>query len=119
MTDGPEPDADRLAGLLTEPAVATKLQAAVRESQCNEKHARTILAALATEAPVALEAVTEIAGVGPEATYSLLAALRARNLVIRDSDLHYALDVEGIERIVETADDRAHLGELRKQWNVG
>jgi prefoldin subunit 5 len=118
-TNGPEPDADRLAGLLTEPAVATKLQAAVRESQCNEKHARTILAALATEAPVALEAVTEIAGVGPEATYSLLAALRARNLVIRDSDLHYALDVEGIERIVETADDRAHLGELRKQWNIG
>jgi sugar-specific transcriptional regulator TrmB len=111
-------DADDLADLLAAPPVAVKVEAACRQSLCNEDHAEAVVAALVADAPVTVHDIAGRSEVSVAAAYSLLSALRARDLVVRDGDRRYAFDPDALESLVEQADDRAHLGELREQWRV-
>ncbi|GGL69321.1 hypothetical protein GCM10009039_29120 [Halocalculus aciditolerans] len=117
-------EAEGLAGeewsdddFLTEPAVAVRLQAARRESQCNERTAERIYEVLVSDAPVSAHDIADRTGRSVEAVHSLLAGLRARELVRRNGDLQYSFDVNALASLVES-DTRAHLGELHEQWRA-
>jgi hypothetical protein len=115
--DGGDGRDDELADLLGADPVAARLRAAIRGARCNESLATEVLATLAAEGPITFEAAAEEAGVPAENAYSLLSALRARDLVTRDADHRYALDREGMARTVEAAGDGPYR-ELQEQWDV-
>jgi hypothetical protein len=116
---GPETAAGRgLDDLLRADAVAVRLQAALRDADCNRDAAAGVLSALAKTGPTTPSGAARSAGCSSDAAAAFLAELRARSLVARDANHRYDLDEERMERLVDDDDGRASLGELRSQWEV-
>lgn len=109
-------DGDELLALAHADAVAARITAARRESQCNDAHAWNVVDVLAMDGPLTAHEIEPRVDVSLEAVHSLLSALRSRSLVRRDGDRRYALNPERMERLADHRAKRTEFGELEEQW---
>lgn len=110
------PDTSSLVELANTDPVAVRIEAARRESLCNEHHAWDVVEALASGGPMTVHEIADGVTASVEQIQSLLAELRNRSLVTRDNARQYALDREGMISVVTDPDERAHHSELHSQW---
>ncbi|WP_279527561.1 ATP-binding protein [Halospeciosus flavus] len=116
--DYPDASAEELLELADDPAVVVRVNAARRESLCNEDGTWAVVARLAADAPLTVQGVADHVGISNEAAHSLLTALRQRDLVTRDQERRYALDASTLRSLAGRDDKTTRLGELQKQWRV-
>jgi Helicase HerA, central domain len=109
-------DTSSLVELANADPVAVRIEAARRESLCNEHHAWDIVEALASGGPMTVHEIAGAVTASVEQIQSLLAELRNRSLVARDDARRYALDREEMVSVMTDPDERAHHSELHSQW---
>ncbi|MEE6211011.1 DUF87 domain-containing protein [Salarchaeum sp. III] len=105
---------ERVDALLESPSVRVRVEAAIRESQCNEERARRLLDELDGERTA--HDLCEAASLPIGDAQSLLDALRSRRLVTRNADREYAFDGEELRRLARGDDPRGAVSELSDQW---
>jgi chaperonin cofactor prefoldin len=113
--DADQPAPEAIVDLLQAPPVVTRVNAARRESKCNEEAAWTVVSELATNPGATAH---DLAGAGPgdvEAVHTLLSELRGRDLVLRE-DREYAFNPVRLRELVEQDDPSKPRTELRDQW---
>ncbi|GKZ16128.1 DUF87 domain-containing protein [Haladaptatus sp. T7] len=96
--------------------VAVRIDAARRESLCNEDHTWDIVETLATDGPMTVHEIAAAVTASVEQIQSLLTELRNRSLVTRNDDRQYGLDRREMISIITDPDERAHHSELHSQW---
>ncbi|MFB6072021.1 MAG: helicase HerA domain-containing protein [Halobacterium sp.] len=111
--DSPAPEA--VVDLLQAPPVVTRVNAARRESQCNDDAAWSVVTELATNPGATAHDLADDANVDIEAVHTLLSELRARDLVVRQ-DREYAFHADHLRTLVEQDDPSKPRTELRDQW---
>ncbi|WP_266080544.1 ATP-binding protein [Haladaptatus caseinilyticus] len=97
-------------------SVVVRIDAARRESLCNDDHTWDIIATLAADGPMTVHEIADNVTASVEQIQSLLAELRSRSLATRDETRKYALDRAGMMDIITDPDERAHDTELHSQW---
>ncbi|WP_231187040.1 DUF87 domain-containing protein [Haladaptatus sp. DYF46] len=110
------PDTSSLTELANAEPVAVRIEAARRESLCNEKHTWDVVEALASGGPMTVHEIAAAVTASVEQIQSLLAELRNRSLVTRNDARQYALDREEMISVITDPDERAHHSELHSQW---
>ncbi|WP_435157835.1 helicase HerA domain-containing protein [Haladaptatus sp. DFWS20] len=109
-------DTASLVELANADPVVVRIEAARRESLCNDDHCWDIIAALAANGPLTVHEIANEVTASVEQIQSLLAELRSRSLATRDATRRYALDRTGMVEIITDPDERAHNTELHSQW---
>jgi len=84
--------------------IRSKVEAAIRESQCNEEHSWRIIELLATEGPKRADELEPRVETPIQHVWTLLAELRGYEFVSRNRDGRYALDSERMRERIATAD---------------
>jgi uncharacterized coiled-coil protein SlyX len=114
--DSGYPAPETVVDLLQAPPVVSRLNAARRESRCNEEAAWDVVSHLATNPGSNAHDVADAADVDVEAVHTLFSELRARDLVERDDELRYAFNADRMRTLVEQDDPSKPRTELRDQW---
>ncbi|GAA0235131.1 ATP-binding protein [Haladaptatus pallidirubidus] len=96
--------------------VVVRIDAARRESLCNDDHTWDIIATLAADGLMTVHEIADKVTASVEQIQSLLTELRTRSLVTRNDSRQYALDRSGMVSIINDPDERAHNTELHGQW---
>ncbi len=96
--------------------VVVRIDAARRESLCNDDHTWDVIATLAKDGPMTVHEIADAVTASVEQIQSLLAELRNRSLATRDDQRRYALDRAGMVAVITDPDERAHSSELHAQW---
>ncbi|MCD2198650.1 DUF87 domain-containing protein [Halobacterium sp. KA-4] len=109
------PAAETVVDLLQAPPVVTRVNAARRDSKCNDDAAWQIVSALATNPGASAHDLAAAAGIDVEPAHTLLRELRTRDLVVRD-DRTYAFNADRMRTLVEHDDPSKPRTELRDQW---
>jgi len=109
------PDAETVVDLLQAPPVVTRVNAARRDSKCNDDAAWRIASELATNPGASAHDLAAAAGIDVEPVHTLLRELRTRDLVTRD-DRAYAFNADRMRTLVEHDDPSKPRTELRDQW---
>jgi len=109
------PDAETVVDLLQAPPVVTRVNAARRDSKCNDDAAWRIASELATNPGASAHDLAAAAGIDVEPVHTLLRELRTRDLVTRD-DRTYAFNADRMRTLVEHDDPSKPRTELRDQW---
>jgi len=109
------PDAGTVVDLLQAPPVVTRVNAARRDSKCNDDAAWRIASELATNPGASAHDLAAAAGIDVEPVHTLLRELRTRDLVTRD-DRAYAFNADRMRTLVEHDDPSKPRTELRDQW---
>ncbi|NIB98494.1 DUF87 domain-containing protein [Halobacterium sp. R2-5] len=112
-SDGPTPEA--VVDLLQAPPVVTRVNAARRDSKCNDDAAWSVVSELATNPGTTAHDLAAAAGVDVEPVHTLLSELRSRDLVARN-DRAYAFNADRMRTLVEHDDPSKPRTELRDQW---
>ncbi|MFC3478185.1 ATP-binding protein [Halobacterium litoreum] len=112
-SDQPNPEA--VVDLLQAPPVVTRVNAARRESRCNEDAAWSVVSELATTPGATAHDLADAADVDVEAAHTLLSELKSRDLVLRQNR-EYAFHVDRLRELVEQDDPSKPRTELRDQW---
>ncbi|WP_336035176.1 helicase HerA domain-containing protein [Halobacterium yunchengense] len=112
---GGEPDAQAVVDLLQAPPVVERVNAARRESKCNDDAAWRAVSELATTPGATAHDLADAANVDVEAVHTLLSELRGRDLVVR-ADRAYAFNPVRMRTLVERDDPSKPRTELRDQW---
>jgi predicted nucleic acid-binding Zn-ribbon protein len=84
--------------------VRSNIEAAIRESQCNEERSWRIVELLATEGPRRADELEPKIDTRIQHVWTLLAELRGYEFVERNPDGRYALDPERMRELIATAD---------------
>ena len=105
-----------LVELANTDAVVVRIDAARRDSLCNENHTWDVVAALAKSGPMTVHEIDDEVAASIAQVQSLLAELRNRSLVTRDEERRYTLDRKEMVSIITDPDERAHHSELHAQW---
>jgi FtsZ-binding cell division protein ZapB len=84
--------------------IQSRIEAAIRESQCNEEHSWRILELLATEGPKRADELEPKVDTRIQHVWTLLAELRGYEFVERNHDGRYALDATTMREHIATAD---------------
>jgi len=113
--DSDAPDPETVVDLLQAPPVVTRVNAARRESKCNEDAAWSVVTELATTPGATAHDLAEATGTDVEAVHTLLAELKGRELVLRQ-DREYAFHVRHLRKLVAEDDPSKPRTELREQW---
>lgn len=111
--DVPEPET--VVDLLQAPPVVTRVNAARRESRCNDDVAWSVVTELATTPGATAHDLAAATGADVEAVHTLLAELKGRDLVLRQ-DREYAFHVRHLRTLVAEDDPSKPRTELRDQW---
>ena len=114
-TDSDVPDPETVVDLLQAPPVVTRVNAARRESRCNEDAAWSVVTELATNPGATAHGLADATGTDVEAVHTLLTELRGRDLVLRQ-DREYAFHVRHLRKLVAEDDPSKPRTELRDQW---
>jgi hypothetical protein len=114
-TDSDVPDPETVVDLLQAPPVVTRVNAARRESKCNEDVAWSVVTELATNPGATAHGLAEATGTDVEAVHTLLTELKGRDLVLRQ-DREYAFHVRHLRKLVTEDDPSKPRTELREQW---
>ncbi|GAA0274788.1 helicase HerA domain-containing protein [Halobacterium noricense] len=109
------PTAETVVDLLQAPPVVTRVNAARRDSKCNDDAAWQIVSELATNPGASAHDLATAAGVDVEPAHTLLREFRTRDLVVRD-DRTYAFNADRMRTLVEHDDPSKPRTELRDQW---
>ena len=109
------PDPETVVDLLQAPPVVTRVNAARRESNCNDDAAWSVVTELATNPGATAHDLAEATGTDVEAVHTLLSELRGRELVLRQ-DREYAFHVRHLRKLVSEDDPSKPRTELRDQW---
>ncbi|SIR83449.1 protein of unknown function DUF87 [Haladaptatus litoreus] len=109
-------DTASLVELANADPVVVRIDAARRESLCNDDHTWDVIATLAADGPMTVHEIEESVTASVEQIQSLLAELRTRSLATRNDARQYALDRGGMVSIINDPDERAHNTELHGQW---
>jgi len=112
-SDVPEPET--VVDLLQAPPVVTRVNAARRESRCNDDAAWSVVTELATTPGATAHDLAGATGADVEAVHTLLSELRGRDLVLR-RDREYAFHVGHLRQLVAEDDPSKPRTELRDQW---
>jgi DNA-binding IclR family transcriptional regulator len=91
------------------------VNAARRESNCNDDAAWSVVTELATNPGATAHDLAEATGTDVEAVHTLLSELRGRELVLRQ-DREYAFHVRHLRKLVAEDDPSKPRTELRDQW---
>jgi hypothetical protein len=113
--DSDAPDPETVVDLLQAPPVVTRVNAARRESKCNDDAAWSVVTELATNPGATAHDLAEATGTDVEAVHTLLTELRRRELVLRQ-DREYAFHVRHLRKLVAEDDPSKPRTELRDQW---
>jgi polyhydroxyalkanoate synthesis regulator phasin len=111
--DQPAPEA--VVDLLQAPPVVTRVNAARRDSKCNDDAAWRVVSELATNPGATAHDLSDAADVDIEPVHTLLRELRSRELVVRE-DRAYAFNQQRMRTLVERDDPSKPRTELRDQW---
>jgi polyhydroxyalkanoate synthesis regulator phasin len=111
--DQPAPEA--VVDLLQAPPVVTRVNAARRDSKCNDDAAWRVVSELATNPGATAHELSDAADVDIEPVHTLLRELRSRELVVRE-DRAYAFNQQRMRTLVERDDPSKPRTELRDQW---
>ncbi|MXR20972.1 hypothetical protein GRX66_10290, partial [Halobacterium sp. PCN9] len=111
--DQPAPEA--VVDLLQAPPVVTRVNAARRDSKCNDDAAWRVVSELATDPGATAHDLSDAADVDIEPVHTLLRELRSRELVVRE-DRAYAFNQQQMRTLVERDDPSKPRTELRDQW---
>jgi hypothetical protein len=109
---------DEMLDLVHSEPVVAAIDAAHRDSLCNHEHAWSIVAALAAQAPMRLDDLTECVPLDTEAVESFLSELDTRSLVARDAKRRYRLNTAEMRCLtdsVESGDRSADV--FARQWD--
>jgi archaellum component FlaC len=109
------PAAETVVDLLQAPPVVTRVNAARRDSKCNDDAAWRVVSELATNPGASAHDLAAAAGIDVEPVHTLLRELRTRDLVARD-DRTYAFNADRMRTLVEHDDPSKPRTELRDQW---
>ncbi|SEW10835.1 ATP-binding protein [Halobacterium jilantaiense] len=112
-SDAPEPET--VVDLLQAPPVVTRVNAARRESNCNDEAAWSVVTELATTPGATAHDLAEATGADIEGVHTLLSELKGRDLVLRQ-DREYAFHVRQLRALVAEDDPSKPRTELRDQW---
>jgi len=112
-SDAPEPET--VVDLLQAPPVVTRVNAARRESNCNDDAAWSVVTELATAPGATAHDLAEATGTDVDAVHTLLSELKGRDLVLRQ-DREYAFRVGQLRALVAEDDPSKPRTELRDQW---
>jgi hypothetical protein len=110
------PAPETAVDLLQAPPVVSRLNAARRESRCNEEATWDVVSHLATNPGSNAHDVADAVDVDVEAVHTLFSELRARDLVERDDERRYAFNADQMRTLVEQDDPSKPRTELRDQW---
>jgi intein/homing endonuclease/chaperonin cofactor prefoldin len=113
--DGDAPAPEAVVDLLQAPPVVTRVNAARRESKCNEEAAWAVVTELATNPGATAHDLADASAADVEGVHTLLSELRGRDLVLRE-DREYAFDPTRLRELVEDDDPSKPRTELREQW---
>ncbi|WP_423785181.1 LAGLIDADG family homing endonuclease [Halobacterium noricense] len=106
---------ETVVDLLQAPPVVTRVNAARRDSKCNDEAAWQVVSELATNPGASAHDLAAAAGIDVEPVHTLLRELRTHDLVARD-DRTYAFNVDQMRTLVEHDDPSKPRTELRDQW---
>ena len=109
------PATETVVDLLQVAPVVTRVNAARRDSKCNDDAAWEIVSELATNPGASAHDLAAAAGVDVEQVHTLLRELRSRDLVVRDGQT-YAFNADKMRTLVEHDDPSKPRTELRDQW---
>ena len=110
------PESSSLVELANADPIVVRIDAARRESLCNENHTWDIVAVLADDGPMTVHEIDTGVAASIAQIQSLLTELRNRSLVTRDDERRYALDRNELISVITDPDERAHYSELHAQW---
>jgi chaperonin cofactor prefoldin len=110
------PAPETAVDLLQAPPVVSRLNAARRESRCNEDATWDVISHLATNPGSNAHDVADAVDVDVEAVHTLFSELRARDLVERDDERRYAFNADQMRTLIEQDDPSKPRTELRDQW---
>ena len=112
-SDAPAPET--VVDLLQAPPVVSRVNAARRESNCNDDTAWAVVTELATAPGATAHELAAVTGADVEAAHTLLHELNGRDLVVRQ-DREYAFRVDRLRALVADDDPSKPRTELRDQW---
>jgi uncharacterized coiled-coil protein SlyX len=115
---GQYPAPETAVDLLQAAPVVSRVNAARRDSNCNDDDAWNLVSDLATTPGSDAHHLAASADVDVEAAHTLLRELRARDLVVRDNDRRYWFDADEMRTLVERDDPSKPRTELRDQWRT-
>ncbi|WP_327053777.1 helicase HerA domain-containing protein [Halomicrococcus gelatinilyticus] len=110
------PETASLIDLAQSEPVVVRIDAARRESLCNEDHSWDVVAALARDGPMTVHEIAENVAASVEQIQSLLSELRKRSFVVRNDRREYSLNRDAMVAVAENPDERVRTSELVAQW---
>jgi hypothetical protein len=113
--DGDAPETETVVDLLQAPPVVTRVNAARRQSNCNDDVAWSVVTELATNPGATAHDLAEATDIDVEPVHTLLSELKGRDLVLRQ-DREYAFHVRHLRKLVAEDDPSKPRTELRDQW---
>ena len=110
------PETASLIDLAQSEPVVVRIDAARRESLCNEDHSWDVVATLARDGPMTVHEIAENVAASVEQIQSLLSELRKRSFVVRNDRREYSLNRDAMVAVAENPDERVRTSELVAQW---
>jgi len=110
------PETASLIDLAQSEPVVVRIDAARRESLCNEDHSWDVVATLARDGPMTVHEIAGNVAASVEQIQSLLSELRKRSFVVRNDRREYSLNRDAMVAVAENPDERVRTSELVAQW---